>query len=69
MEKELECIKEFQAFAKGGASGLRRLLLVYKNVLKEYDIGEDRLEALLGKAGLYKELSTGLIVAYSKRHT
>jgi hypothetical protein len=67
MENEMECIREFKAFAKGGASGLGRLVLVYKNVLKEYDIDEDRLESLLGKAGLYKELATGLIVAYPQR--
>lgn len=52
MESEEECVREFQAFARGGLCGIERLRKVYPNILKEYNAPPDKLDAMLWKAGL-----------------
>jgi hypothetical protein len=51
-----ECVKEFKAFARGGAYSLDLLGRVWPNILREYKVDSDKLDTLLHKAGLYMRL-------------
>jgi hypothetical protein len=65
--QERECVKEFLAHARGEEPGLHRLRRVYRSILAEYNVPFERLDDLLGKAGLFAELKTGEIIKYSTR--
>lgn len=47
-----ECVREIEAFARGGECGLERLRVVYPNILKAYDVTSDQLNGVLWQAGL-----------------
>jgi hypothetical protein len=47
-----ECVRELEAFARGGLCGLERLQLVYGNILKEYNVPSEKSNAVLWQAGL-----------------
>ena len=47
-----ECVRELEAFSLGGLCGLERLQAVYQNILKEYNVPPEQLDAVLWQAGL-----------------
>jgi len=54
-EKEDDCVRELNAFAKSGNYAMSILQKVYKNILNEYDIKIEDMHEILSRAGLFMD--------------
>ena len=60
-KNEKECCLEFVAFARGGIAGLYVLNRVWKNILVQFEVPEERFTNTLWSAGLFIDGRNGKI--------
>lgn len=63
-----ECIEEMRCFVRGGLAGIQRLKLVYKNILKHYEITlVDEIYFIVKSLGVKHEVQRAMLVGCKKR--